>query len=173
MANDWETVLTLIVRNLINDVAGTVYTDERVQTAIVVAGYMVALDLQLNYSYAFDFETPDITPDPVEINDSEAVALFGLKAACILSMNAYQSAVGKGIKVRDGDSEVDTTGTFRGYKDILEVGPCGAYTKLLKQITINKGFGVGKAVFSPIATGGYGPNGIWHIRGFYDSLAAW
>jgi hypothetical protein len=172
MAN-WETVLTTIVRSLINDPDGATYSDERVQTSIVVAGLIVAQEAQLDYAYTFDLLVPDIIPDPVEINDSVAVALFGLKAACILNTNSYQSAVGKGIKVRDGDSEVDTTGTFKGYSDIIAIGPCGSYTKLLKQITLNKGFGTGKAVFSPVATGMPGPNGIWHIRSLYDSMLPW
>ncbi len=173
--SNWKTILTIIVRNLINDTAATTFTDERIHTAIAVAGLIVAQEYAFDVTYVFDLQAPEITPDPTvaATYDPVASALFSLKAACILNTNAYQSAVGKGIKVRDGDSEVDTTGSFKGYKDIIEVGPCGSYTKLLKQMTLNKGFGMGRAIFSPVSTGTSGGNGIWHIRGFYDSMLGW
>src|SRR4051812_44108982 len=108
----WEDTLVVMVRNLIGDL-GTVpvYSDERIQSAIITSGLIVSQEYIFNVAYIFDLSTPDMTPDPTETDtlDPIAVGLFTLKAACLLNTNSYQTALGGGIKVRDGDSEVDTT----------------------------------------------------------------
>ena len=180
----WETTLVTMVRAIIGDMsASPTYTDARIQTALATAGLIVAQEYpHFTNEYSFDLATPDITPDPTDTNtlDQEAMALFSLKASCMLNLNTYQTAVGAGIKVRDGDSEVDTTGSFRGYQDIIKLGPCASYTKLLESLTIKKSMGLGGAVFSPYsnstdsswgASGGF--NTSWNLRGFYDSWYRW
>jgi hypothetical protein len=176
----WQDILIPMVRNLIGDLSDTpTYEDERIEQAIVTAGLIVSQEYPFQTTYTFDFSTPDLIPDPTETDtlDNAAVALFSLKAACILSMNSYQLAVGRGIRVRDGDSEVDTTGSFKGYADIIANGPCASYTKLLLSLSTKRGMNLGKAVVSPSSSGDQwgnrGYNGIWHIRSFWDSWASW
>lgn len=151
-----ETLIS-IVRTLIGDFSSTeIFDDERIQIALAVAGIIVSRETSLGRDYEFDTVFGDITPDPVDEGDYDAVALFALKAACILNQNQYMSGVRAGIRVRDGSSEVDTTGSFGGYKDILNMGPCASYMALLKKITINSSGAGGRAVLSPYSSGGGG-----------------
>lgn len=163
----WNTTLVTMVRHLIGDLEITPkYSDARIQMSIVVAGSLAAQDYSFDIDYTFDFDTPNISPDPTL--DKEAMALFSLKAACILNLNNYQTAVGTAIKVRDGDSQIDTTGSFGGYRDILTLGPCASYTKLLNTLKQNNSMLAGRAVISPGTSEeaiSYGRN---HIHNFFD-----
>src|SRR5688500_10715162 len=124
----WQDTMVPMVRVLIGDDTDTQrYESSRIEMAIVTAGLIVAQEYPFKTAYTFDLSLPEVLPDPTVILDSEAVALFTLKAACLLNLNTYQTAVGTGIRVKDGDSEVDTTGALRGYADIMRLGPCASY----------------------------------------------
>lgn len=176
----WDNTIVTMVRNLIGDVSITpTFSDDRIATAILVAVSIVGQEYDFDTTYIVDFDLLSLSPDPTETStyDPVAVALFSLKAACLLNMNQYQSAVGTGIRVRDGDSEVDTTGSFAGYKDILALGPCGSYKSLLQSVYWSKRAGKGKALTSPSSSGGdtWGmpPYEVWSLREFFDGWAGW
>lgn len=174
----WQDILIPMVRTLIGDYGDIPrYANERIEQAVLTAALIVSQQYPFTTTYTLDFTAVTITPDPTETAtlDNIAIALFSLKAACLLSVNDYQKAVGAGIRVRDGDSEVDTTGRFKGYSDIINIGPCGAYEKLLRDLVTKRGMNSGGAVTSPHGWGGdtwgnRGSNGIWHIRSFFDTL---
>lgn len=150
----WQSVIPVMVRHLIGDVSDTpVYSDSRIETAVVVAGTIVSQEYTFDTEYTFDLVAPDITPDPVEEGDSLAIALFSLKAACILSINTYQTATGRAIRVQDGDTSVSTGEGLRGYSDILKNGPCASYQQLLKTSGWKQSSGGGIAVLSPFGWG--------------------
>jgi len=131
----WDTELVLMVRILINDMATPQSnTDAYIQQVLVAAGVLVDVDIELAEDYTFDVTNSTISPDPVTEGDSIAKALLPLKAACILQTGNFAQAIGQGIRVRDGDSMIDTSVSFRGYRDILEMGPCASYEKLRWQI---------------------------------------
>jgi len=116
--------------------------------------------------------TVSVSPDPVTNADNIFMALVPLKAACILTQGEFKQALGQGIKVRDGDSAIDTSVSFRGYRDILEMGPCAAYEKLkwslLASGAAEGGAGVGKAVLGPYrAPGG---SALSVISWYYDQF---
>lgn len=149
----WNTYLSVIVRNLIGDMSDSqVFDDSRLYSAICTGGLIAAQEYYFKNQYTFDLAGLTITPDPCDPNSLEpiAMALFSLKAACILTMNNYQGAVAGGIKVRDGDSEVDTTSAFKGYRDIIELGPCGSYQKMVRESSMRASMLRGKAITSPI-----------------------
>jgi hypothetical protein len=149
----WDDTLVTVVRNLINDVNDPQrYDDDRIVQSIITAGLISTQEFYYKLSYTFDFSAGKISPDPTNPNSLEpiAMALFSLKAACILTTNDYQKAVGGGIRVKDGDSEVDTTTAFKGYKDILEIGPCGSYQKLVRERSLKDSMHRGKAIMTPI-----------------------
>lgn len=162
----WETDLVVMVRSLIGDMTEPyAFEDDRLQQSIVVAGLLVSQEFDLDTEYEFDLSAPDISPDPTDEPDLMAMALFSLKAACLLSLNSYQSALGGGIRVRDGDSEVDTTAGFKGYSDILTLGPCASYRKLLTDMVTKQGMNNGGAVMSPYSDGG----DAWGNRNSYGN----
>lgn len=169
----WTTDLTLMTRVLINDIdSPQKYDDTYLQRTIVTAGILVNVEVELPYIYTFDVNNIIISPDPIDMSDSVSQSLLPLKSSCILTIGEFKKALGQGIKVRDGDSSVDTSVSFGGYRDILEFGPCKAYEKLKWQINaggILNG-GVGAVVFGPYRQSGSGSLNDT-IRWYYDSIA--
>lgn len=159
--------LILILRVLINDISSTqTYTDEYLKRVLIIAGIMVDAEFPFSYDYSYDISALTISPDPVTNADNIFMALVPLKAACILTQGEFKQALGQGIKVRDGDSAIDTSVSFRGYRDILEIGPCAAYEKLKWSLLSSSN--VGKAVLGPYRI----PNGnaLSTISWYYDQF---
>lgn len=131
----WEINLVLMLRVLINDSNIPLKnTDLYLQRVLVTAGIFVNGQIELPQNYIYDIDAVTITPDPIVVGDSISESLMPLKAACIINQGDFQKAIGQGIKVRDGDSAIDTSVGFRGFRDILELGPCKSYDRLLWDI---------------------------------------
>lgn len=169
----WNTDLVLMVRVLISDLSlPQTYADEYIQRVLITAGIQVDAEFPFSYAYVYDITALTITPDPVVNVDSPFMAMIPLKAACILTQGEFKQALGQGIKVRDGDSAIDTSVSFRGYRDILELGPCAAYEKLKWSLLASgeaAGGGVGKAVLGPYRSPG--GNALSTISWYYDQFA--
>ncbi len=163
----WNIDLVLMVRVLMSDITSPqTYADEYIERVLITAGIIVDAEFPFDYDYSYDISTLTISPDPVTSEDSVFMALVPLKAACILVQGEFKQALGQGIKVRDGDSAIDTSVSFRGYRDILEFGPCTAYEKLKWSLLASAG--VGKAVLGPYrAPGG---SVLSTISWYYDQF---
>jgi len=166
--SDWNTDLVLMVRVLINDNdTPPKYTDEYLERVLIMAGILVNIEITFDYDYTYNISSLTISPDPIVNEDSTFIALIPLKAACILIQGEFKQALGQGIKVRDGDSAIDTSVSFRGYRDILEFGPCKAYEKLKWSLLASDG--IGKAVLGPYR--GSGGSALDTIAWYYDQFA--
>lgn len=168
----WTTDLVLMARVLVNDInAPQTYTDTYLERVLITAGILVDAEIAFAYTYVYDINALTIVPDPVTSEDSDFMALVPLKAACILTQGEFKKALGQGIKVRDGDSAIDTSVSFRGYRDILELGPCAAYEKLKWTMLASGGSsgGVGKAVLGPHRESG--GTALSTIAWYYDQYA--
>ena len=167
--------MVIMVRHLIDDTtAPYTYTDDRLRTALIVSGIYVDNEYNFSTTYTFDLESLDISPDPAATAtyDGIAMALITLKAACMIDINRYQTGVGNGIRVQDGDSMVDTTGSFKGFSDIIALGPCASYTKLLKSIGTKASMLRGRAIMSPISHVDYTVSqSNVEISRFFDTFA--
>jgi len=174
------TPLIMVVRTLIDDFGDSpTYNDDRIRRALVTGGLIASQEVSLANTYTFDLKGVEITPSPVNKSDDEAIALFTLKAACILDTNKLQDGVSNSIRVRDGDTEIDTSRSFQGYRDILILGPCATYQKLIKEAKIKNSMGIGKAIMSPITHEDYtgsrvaGCNGtglFLSVQRYFDSM---
>lgn len=167
----WETDLVLMTRVLISDIdAPQKYADTYLERVLIAAGMIVRTEVALEYTYTFDISALTISPDPMTVEDTIFQALAPLKSACILTQGEFKQALGQGIKVKDGDSSIDTSVSFRGYRDILELGACKAYDKLRWQIVATGaiGGGVGKAVLGPHRIPG--GSAFNTIEWFYDQF---
>lgn len=165
----WTTDLVLMVRVLVSDISvPQTYTDEYIERVLIVAGIIVDAEFPFSYNYIYDISALTISPDPVVSEDLIFMALVPLKTACILTQGEFKQALGQGIKVRDGDSAIDTSVSFRGYRDILEMGPCAAYEKLKWSLLASGG--VGKAVLGPYRSPG--GNTLDTISWYYDQFAS-
>jgi len=130
--------LIFMVRVLIGDLSiPQKKNDTFLSQTIITAGIIASTEIQFSQSYVFDLVNLTITPDPVASLDSAFQALVPLKSACLLNVSDFQKSLGQAIKVRDGDSAIDTSVGFRGFRDILELGPCRSYEKLLWTLLSN------------------------------------
>lgn len=169
----WNTALPLMVRHLVGDLGSTEdYTDERLATAVTIAAILVQQEYEFDTTYIVDIEAPCLEPDPTNSAtlDYEAVALFTLKAACIVVGGSYHEAIKSGVKVDDWQTSIDTRPRIDGYKDIIASGPCKAYQTLLESMLWDYKAGKGKAVFGPYinSSGGFLLNGQWNVANFFD-----
>jgi len=171
----WDTDLVLMVRVLISDIdLPQTYTDTYLQRVLITAGFLVDAEFPFSYDYTYDISALTISPDPVTNQDSAFVALVPLKAACILNQGEFKKALAQGIKVKDGDSAIDTSVSFGGYSDILKLGPCASYEKLKWSLLASGeavGGGVGKAVLGPYrpSDGGFA---LSTISWYYDQFSS-
>jgi hypothetical protein len=165
----WTDDLVVMLRVLINDLGEPQkYVDAYLQRVIVCAGVLVRKDIELPYSYSFNVGNVTISPDPVLVGDETTQALLPLKAAGLINEGNYMTAVGQGIRVRDGDSAIDTSVGFAGYRDIIRLGPSAAYERLRWQLQASSASAGGAVVGAYRAPGEYTPDSIaW----FYDDLA--
>ncbi len=168
----WSTDLVLMVRVLVGDInIPQTYTDQYIQRVLITASMMVDIEVPLGYDYTYDISALTISPDPIVKQDSVFISLIPLKSACILVQGEFKQALGQGIKVRDGDSAIDTSVSFKGYRDILELGPCAAYEKLKWSILSSGGtLTIGRAVFGPHRIPG--GNALSTISWYYDQVAS-
>lgn len=166
----WDTDLVLMLRLLINDLnVPQKHADAYLEQVIVLSAILADQEVDFAASYIYDMSNVSITPDPIDNGDTMFQALVPLKAACVLNQGDFQKAIGQGIKVRDGDSSVDTTASFGGYKDILNLGPCASYEKLKKQILVADGAGFYGAVISPFR--GVNDNPLDTLSWYYDQVS--
>ena len=65
---------------------------------------------------------------------SQLFNLVMLKVECLMAKRAHFDAAGKAIRVRDGDTEIDTSVGFGGLRDLTTGagGPCAEYLKALE-----------------------------------------
>jgi len=166
----WDTDLVTMLRVLIGDLnSPQKNTDAYLQKILITAGILVSNEIDLNNDYIFDISAVTISPDPISLGDIQVQALLPLKSACLLNQSDFRVALSQGIRVKDGDSSVDTAVSFGGYSDILKLGACAAYSKLVNQLSAAASSLVGGAVL-----GAYrGPNdtAIETVSWFYDQLS--
>jgi len=126
----WQTEMTTVFRNLINDVdSPQTYTDERLQGLIVSAAQLTTDVVDYEKDYTIDVVNNTITPDPTASpRDDVFFNLVLLKAACLLATGDYRSASNKAISIKDGPSTIDAKGIADHKKQVM-TDWCDAYTK--------------------------------------------
>jgi hypothetical protein len=102
------------------------------QWEILVVKALARLNRRLGISLSYNESTGTIVPTP---NDT-VHDLIILQIECMLAKRRHAEAVSKGIRVRDGDSEIDTTAGFGGYKTVVG-DVCGELEKAIQDYLIN------------------------------------
>lgn len=150
MSNTWQTELTLIVRNLINDVSDNpTYSDSRIQQLIATAAKFVEFDVVLDNQYDVNITNSTISPDPVAINDTVFISLACLKAACLVDQSTLRTkAAMEGIRASLGPANLSVGGSLEGYKILLEKGPCALYSEFTEHWDVQNATAI-HAVLSP------------------------
>lgn len=163
----WQGQISTIVRNIISDTnpANYKYTQNRLETAILVAAHLVVTEVEFNQTYSIDIEERELLPDPTNPNtkDDYFVTLISLKCACIVLGSEVRAESGNAISIKDGPSAIDLRGVSSTlmvlYKDL-----CEKYDKALYDY---KEYGIitaGQAILGP-----YAPGSDYITRNYNDS----
>lgn len=168
----WNVELVNILRVLLDDF-GTPsrHSDAYLQRVLVAAGVMVDQDIVLAQDYVFDVTAITISPDPCLVGDDVAKALLPVRAACIVNLGNYTTAIRQGISVRDGDSAVDTSVGFRGFFDLIKMGACQTYKEMLFSATSAESGANGGAVMGPARLAG--ESQVHSVAWFWNVYAEW
>jgi hypothetical protein len=157
----WNIEIPIIVRTLINDWSDSpTYSDDRLLQVIAVSAKYVQFDVTLDNIYTIDVVTPNITPDPVSLNDSIFISLVGLKAACIVDQSTLRTkAAMEGIKAALGPANLSVAGSLVGVQMILDRGPCGAYDELSSHWDVKEATAI-RAILSPFVGNKFDPTSL-------------
>jgi hypothetical protein len=146
----WQQELTIIVRNLINDLSETpTYSDARIQQLLAVSAKYVQFDVTLDNKYEVNAVDSSISPDPTITNDSIFISLVCLKAACLVDQSTLRTKASlEGIRAALGSASLSVGGNLAGYKMILDYGPCSLYDELTSHWDVSNANAI-HAIFSP------------------------
>lgn len=143
----WLTYMIPLFRVAIEDIATTsTYTDLQLRKKLVIAAAELDREGRIysifDYTYTFTIDSGDgsgwlITPDPIYSSaDNNFINLWIFRALCSHARSAMIGATSNAIKIKDGDSSIDTTAGFGGYKTLLSAkyGPCESYQSMWRQL---------------------------------------
>jgi hypothetical protein len=149
----WDTALVLMLRALIGDLDSSTYTDAKLQQVLVVAAFQVYNAATFPYEYTINMTTIDITPDPVESEDSDFCVLTVYKAACIIVSSEQKVKASSSFSMKDGPSALDTTSAARELMNAAKK-ICQEYNDLLTSYMMNgSDGGPGQAILGPYSPG--------------------
>ncbi len=151
----WQGEMGTIVRHLVNDVDPSNYkfSDERIETAVLVAAKLTVMNVDFANSYSINVEGSTLSPDPTdtETKDDAFVTLVCLRTACIIIGSEIRSESGNAISIQDGPSAIDLRGVSQTltvlYKDL-----CTKYDKLLLDYRAGSSV-AGHAILGPYSPG--------------------
>lgn len=125
----WQVECVRILRYLVNDLDETspVYSDSRLQEALVVAAQILLPQITFPNTYVVNVDKVTIAPDPttLSVKDDAFINLVCLKAGCIIDQGLVRAKLaGAGYIVKVGNDMVDTREVVKAYSYIAEYGLC-------------------------------------------------
>lgn len=109
----------------------TAYSDSQMITFLIKAITRINRKLQLTGTtseMSYNVLSGAITPEP---ND-DLFDLIMMQSECLVVKSRNSSAIGKGIRVRDDDTEIDTTAGFSGHMNLVK-DVCGELDKAITE----------------------------------------
>lgn len=165
----WQGQMGTIVRYLIDDTdpAKYQYSDQRIETTILVAGQLTQMNVEFAQSYNINVEDCTLSPDPTDPDneDKAFITLICLRAACIIVGSSIRSESGNAISIKDGPSAIDLRGVTQTlsvlYKDL-----CDKFEQQLLEYRAGNSIG-GQAILGP-----YSPASDYVTRNNYGGQRA-
>ena len=151
----WQGQMSTMVRYLVDDIDSSSYkySDDRVETTLLVAAQLSSLQVDFTNTYTINVEGCSLSPDPTDTDtkDDAFINLVCLKAACVMLGSEIRSESGNAISIKDGPSAIDLRGVTSTltilYKDM-----CEKYDKMLLDYRVG-GSIAGQAILGPYSPG--------------------
>ena len=144
----WRNEIPLIVRYLIDDINSSKYSDERIETSILISAQLILMETRFDNEYTINIVNNQLSPDPTSPRDDSFITLTALKTACIIVGSEIKTESANSISIKDGPSSIDLRGVSSTlvvlYKDL-----CEKYDKLLRDYKENKVVTAGQAILGP------------------------
>lgn len=122
----WQDELIPTLRVMIGDLDTTalVYSDDSLESILLVAAKQVATTISFEQAFVISVQNGTLTPDPtIGVNTNDGfVNLFSIKAAAILDRTEASLAARRGITVKDGTSMIDLSKVADAKIRLLEKG---------------------------------------------------
>jgi len=174
----WQGEMTTIVRQLVYDVDPDNYTysDDRLETTILVAAQLASTEVDFENTYIIDVEQCSLSPDPTDSSTALASAdkddgfinLVSLKTSCIILGSELKTQALNAVRVTDGPSSIDMTAGANYIKYLYEYS-CSKYDEYKFNYAAGNN-AVGKAVLSPYAPGSdVVTRGYEYVRGYFSN----
>lgn len=152
--------IVIMLRVLINDLDtdNYTYTNDRLEQVIGVAASYVNKDLDRDY--VVDVNGPEITPNPYEQADDAFINLVVLKSACLIDQGTFRiKAAVAGLTAKCGPATLQTLQHLNGFKELLTLGPCGAYQAALTDYKLGSG-DLCHIILSPFISDDFDPQSL-------------
>lgn len=160
----WQGQMGTMLRYVINDNDASNYqfSDQRIETTLLVAAQLTMMDADFANDYQVNVETCLLSPDPTdaETKDNDFVNLVVLRAACVMLGGQIRSEAGNAISIKDGPSAIDLRGVA-GTLSTLYEDICAKYEKLKDSYERGISYDVGESVLGP-----YSPGSDYVSRGY-------
>ncbi len=151
----WQGQMSTIVRYLVDDIDSSSYkySDDRVETTLLVAAQLASLQVDFANTYTINVEGCSLSPDPTDTDtkDDAFINLVCLKATCVMLGSEIRSESGNAISIKDGPSAIDLRGVTSTltilYKDM-----CEKYDKTLLDYRLGNSI-AGQAILGPYSPG--------------------
>ena len=151
----WQGQMSTIVRYLVDDIDSSSYkySDDRVETTLLVAAQLASLQADFTTTYTINVEGCSLSPDPTDTatKDDAFINLVCLKATCVMLGSEIRSESGNAISIKDGPSAIDLRGVTSTltmlYKDM-----CEKYDKMLLDYRLGNSI-AGQAILGPYSPG--------------------
>lgn len=142
--------LIFILRNLINDVDATTYSDDSLLNLLCTSAFLVISETSFIEGYVVNLQTKAIIPDPTYSNTADIpfMSLTALKAAYLLLYNEAKVHISRSIKIIDGPSTIDLKGQADSSSK-LAAERKAEYDQLKKQLKLEYEGGSGLAIMTP------------------------
>ena len=129
--------ILIILRALIQDIDGSIYTDDSLNRLIITSAIVVQQDAYFEQAYTIDISSLSITPDPT---DNSFILFCAYKAAILLIQSEIRKYSTQSFKIVDGPSTVDLTNSTKDLKILLD-SLLEQYDRLIKDYTRTQNVG--------------------------------
>jgi hypothetical protein len=147
----WSDEAVPLLRTLVGDYSSAVYTDETLESVLIVAAYQVYQEVDTSHTYVISIASQTIVPDPTETDppDEAFLNLFTIKAACLIDRGGAVASAREALKVVSHKHSFDTTAQAKFRLDILNKGWCVAYDEAKRDFNNTRTGIFGAAVLTP------------------------
>lgn len=161
MKMPWNIDLVLMTRTLIGDLAGSVYTDNRIRQILIIAAFEVNNTTSIKKSYEIDIANVNIVPDPIEEKDLNFCVMTAYKAAVLILQAEVRNQSLNSITISDGTSSINLTDVTHAlqtlYRDLS-----ATYEDLLNTYVNEESALNGQAILGPYSPGSDLVNWYYH-----------